>query len=123
MGALRMRWRDSDSKIAAPLSEGHVYPVEIDLMTVAYIFPKGHKIRVAVSSSAAPHYNPNFNTGQFAPLDQAAIPSIAHNSIHIGPDYPSSIELPVVRKSDIPPNHNFHDITLNSQPAAQTTFV
>merc|ERR1719436_17844 len=99
-GALRMRWRGSDSDVAAPLSAGQVYPVVIDLMSVAYVFPKGHKIRVAVSSSAAPHYNPNYNTGKFAPAHKSSVAVVARNTIHFGPRYPSSIALPVVHKSD-----------------------
>jgi putative CocE/NonD family hydrolase len=120
-GALRMRWRDSDADVAAPLSAGQVYPVVLDLMSIAYVFPKGHKIRIAVSSSAAPHYNPNDNTGKFAPAHKSSMAVVARNTIHFGPRYPSSIALPVVHKSDIPPNHHFHDIKaeLQSQPHEQ----
>jgi len=109
-GALRMRWRDSDSIRADPLSKGVVYPVEIDLMTIAYIFPKGHQIRVAVSSAAAPHYSPNFNTGDFALVNKSAVPVTALNTIHFRREYPSRIELPVVHKSDIPPNQNVQEM-------------
>merc|ERR550537_738018 len=54
-GALRMRWRNGGAtgdykEPHAPLVNGSVYEVEIDLWSTAYIFPKGHRIRVAISS-------------------------------------------------------------------------
>jgi len=123
-GAQRMRWRGSDSKYAAPLTKGTVYPVEIDLMTVAYIFPKGHQIRVAVSSAAAPFYNPNFNTGKYAPADHGEdVPLVALNTIHFGSLYPSGVALPVVDKKDIPPNPHFLTIAAEMQAKTDTTFV
>mmetsp|Transcript_56821 Transcript_56821/g.166306 ORF Transcript_56821/g.166306 Transcript_56821/m.166306 type:complete len:635 (-) Transcript_56821:32-1936(-) len=107
-GAIRMRWRSGDTNQSAPLSPGNIYEVEIDLMTVAYIFPKGHRIRVAVSSAAAPYYNPNSNTGKFGLNQKEDEPVPAMNVIHFAPAYPSSITLPVVSKSAIPPNVGFH---------------
>lgn len=102
-----MRWRDSDSVMSAPMLPENVYEIDIDLMTVAYIFAKGHRIRVTVSSAAAPFYNPNFNTGKSEVTDDAQQPVIARNVIHFSPKYHSSVSLPVVSLKDIPPNKHF----------------
>merc|ERR1711874_496554 len=103
----RMRWRHGDATQSPALSPDQVYEVEIDLMAVAYIFPKGHSIRVAVSSAAAPFYNANSNTGRFGLVDQDDVPVVARNAIHTGPQHPSSILLPVVDMHAIPPNPDF----------------
>jgi len=106
-GALRMRWRDSDSVMSAPMLPENVYEIDIDLMTVAYIFSKGHQIRVTVSSAAAPFYNPNFNTGKSEVTDSAQQPVTARNVVHFSRKYPSSVSLPIVSLKDIPPNKHF----------------
>merc|ERR1712217_67507 len=105
-GAVRMRWRDSDS-VEKHMVPNEVYELDVDLMTVAYIFPKGHQIRLAVSSAATPFYNANLNTGKFALSDQEQTPIVAHNSVHFSKDRPSSVSLPVVNIKDIPPNNHF----------------
>jgi putative CocE/NonD family hydrolase len=115
-GALRMRWRDGGAQGEylqpnAPLVDGTVYQAEIDLWSTAYIFPKGHRIRVAVSSAASPYYHANPNTG--SPEKESVSPSrfepvAATNAIHLAPQYPSRISLPVVHMKDIPRNVHFH---------------
>jgi len=113
-GAIRMRWRHGGTgdylKPAAPLENGTVYEVEVDLDNVGYVFPKGHRVRVTVSSSAYPYYDANPNTGS---LETQGIPPAkfepvaAKNVIHMGPQFPSSISLPVVKIEDIPATRNF----------------
>jgi putative CocE/NonD family hydrolase len=105
-GMARMRWRCGSDEVTCPeLEAGEVYPIEISLWASAYIFPKGHSIRVTVSSAAYPYYNANPNTG--TPLYADVQPVAATNDIHISPDYPSSVSLPVVSASDIPENKNW----------------
>lgn len=77
---------------------------------VAYVFPKGHRIRVAISSAAYPYYDANPNTD--SPEAQGIPPSkfkpiAARNVIHMGPEFPSSITVPVVKIEDIPHNKKF----------------
>jgi len=107
-GAVRMRWRESDEHQASPLVSGRVYEAEVDLWQTAYIFPKGHRVRISISSAAYPYYeaNPNTNT----PVDSKAEPVRAQNSIHMGPEYPSQLLLPVVKMEDIPENREFGPI-------------
>jgi len=105
-GMARMRWRcGSDEQTCPALEAGEVYPLEINLWASAYIFPKGHSIRVTVSSAAYPYYNANPNTGNGLYSDNQVV--AATNEIHIAPDYPSSVSLPVVSTSDIPQNKNW----------------
>ena len=63
-------------------------------LTTGNAFAAGHRIRVEVSSSNFPHFERNLNTGgnNYDEKD----PLVAHNVIHHGPQYPSSIVLPVV---------------------------
>jgi putative CocE/NonD family hydrolase len=104
-GMARMRWRCGDEVNCPALEAGEVYPIEIDLWASAYIFPKGHSVRVTVSSAAYPYYNANPNTG--GALYSGDEPVAATNEIHISPEYPSSVSLPVVSASDIPKNENW----------------
>eukprot|EP00927_Polykrikos_kofoidii_P017279 TRINITY_DN17845_c0_g1_i2.p1 TRINITY_DN17845_c0_g1~~TRINITY_DN17845_c0_g1_i2.p1 ORF type:complete len:654 (-),score=83.92 TRINITY_DN17845_c0_g1_i2:39-1931(-) len=106
-GAVRMRWRNSDVERAEPMVDGQVYEVAIDLGYTAYIFEKGHSIRVTVSSAANPYFNPNYNVGEFEVLDPTLKPVVASNTIHIGGATASFIQLPVVRMEDIPRNAMF----------------
>jgi putative CocE/NonD family hydrolase len=107
-GITRMRWRCGDEVECPALEAGEVYPIEIGLWATAYIFPKGHSIRVTVSSAAYPYYNANPNTG--APLYSDGGSVAATNDIHISSEYPSSVSLPVVAASDIPENKNWGPI-------------
>jgi len=112
-GAARMRWNCGDEVTCSALEADRVYPIEIGLWASAYIFPKGHSVRVTVSSAAYPYYSLNPNTGNalFAPDDQ---PVAATNVIHMSPTYPSSVSLPKVSAVDIPENPNFRPVTPQS---------
>jgi putative CocE/NonD family hydrolase len=113
-GAVRMRWRHGGTgnymKPNEPLVNGTVYEVDIDLQHTAYVFPKGHRVRVSISSAAYPYYDANPNTGSpeskgIAPSKFEPVP--AKNAIHMGPQFPSKISLPVVKIDDIPHNPKF----------------
>jgi len=113
-GAVRMRWRDGGTgnylKPNAPLVNGTVYEVDIELLHTAYVFPKGHRVRVSISSAAYPYYDANPNTG--SPESKGIPPSkfepvSAKNAIHVGKQFPSKISLPVVKIDDIPHNPKF----------------
>jgi uncharacterized protein len=89
----RVRWRDGWDH-AVFMQPGQVYKVELTPLTTGNAFAAGHRIRVEVSSSNFPHFDRNLNTGgnNYDEKD----PLIAHNVIHHGAQYPSSIVLPVV---------------------------
>lgn len=105
-GVRRMRWRDSEEKQSATLHAGKVYEAEIDLAYTAYVFPKGHRIRVAVSSAAYPYYSANSNTGLQDLLGDVE-PVVAQNMVHFSQAHPSQLSLPVVALSDLPRSKAF----------------
>lgn len=104
-GLLRMRWRESLSVQSASMLPEQIYEISVSLASTAYVFPKGHRIRVSVSSAANPYYNPNTNTGKLVNDNATAV--VAHNVIYMGAKYPSQLVLPVVCFKDIPKNEGF----------------
>lgn len=105
-GARRMRWRDGDLAQAASLNADQVYEIDVDLQYTAYVFPKGHQVRVSVSSAAHPYYSANSNSGD-QDLVGEVTNVVAENAVHFSPDHTSQIILPVVAYEDIPKNHDF----------------
>ena len=89
----RVRWREGwDHPVF--MTPGQVYKVELSPLTTGNAFAAGHRIRIEVSSSNFPHFERNLNTGgnNYDEKD----PLVAHNVIHHGAQYPSSIVLPVL---------------------------
>jgi predicted acyl esterase len=95
-GILRARFRESfeHEKLLEP---GKVYEVTVDLWSTSLIFNRGHKIRVAVSSSNAPRFDPNPNTGHAFRADKEL--RVATNTVWFSKEYPSRIVLPVMAAS------------------------
>jgi predicted acyl esterase len=81
-----------------PLEKGRVYEVEVDLWSTSLIFNKGHRIRVAVSSSNAPRFEPNANTGEAHPAKGKT--RVATNAVHLSAAHPSHVLLPVCAGPD-----------------------
>lgn len=77
------------------LETGAVYELEVDLWSTALVLAKGHRLRVAVSSSNSPRFEPNPNTGHRFRADEET--RIAHNTIHLSRSRPSAIRLPIHR--------------------------
>ena len=93
-GILRARFRESLEQEEF-LEPGRIYPLTVDLWSTSYVFNRGHCIRVAVSSSNAPRFEPNPNTG--APSLDGGPTRIATNSVHVSRLRCSHILLPVCR--------------------------
>jgi hypothetical protein len=91
-GALRVRHRYSlwQENFMTPDS---IYPCEVDLWSTAMVFNKGHRIRVAVTSSNSPRFDPNPNTGKPFRADNQTI--VATNTLHLDALRPSHVVLPV----------------------------
>jgi putative CocE/NonD family hydrolase len=81
-GQIRARFRKSFER-PAPLKPGRVYEVMIDLGPTSNLFAPGHRIRVDISSSNFP---------RFEPLTRKARNAVYHDARR-----PSYIELPVIR--------------------------
>jgi putative CocE/NonD family hydrolase len=62
-GELRVRYRNSLEKPEL-MKPGEVYQVVIDLGSTSTLFGAGHRIRVDISSSNFPKFEPNPNTGE-----------------------------------------------------------
>jgi predicted acyl esterase len=93
-GILRARYRKSFEHEDF-LEPGKVYELAIDLWSTSLIFNKGHRIRVAVSSSNAPRFEPNPNTGHAFRADKEM--RVANNTLHLSEKYPSHIVLPIYK--------------------------
>ncbi len=93
-GICRARFRES-LKRESFLEPGEVYEVTVDLWSTSIALHRGHKIRVAVSSSNDPRFDPNPNTGR--PLRADDQTRIATNTIHVSARYPSHVVLPRYR--------------------------
>ncbi|NOZ19858.1 MAG: CocE/NonD family hydrolase [Planctomycetes bacterium] len=92
-GIIRARHRNTFEKDEL-LTPGEIYKFKIDLWSTSLIFNKGHRIRVAVSSSNYPRWDPNPNTGDGFRANDKTI--VAENTIYHDAEHPSHILLPVV---------------------------
>lgn len=91
-GILRMRFRNSFEQ-PEPIVPGAVNAVSIPLFPTSNLFAAGHRLRVEIAGSNFPHFDVNPNSDWRVP---GAPPQVAHNRVHLGGPYPSSIVLPVV---------------------------
>ena len=62
-GILRASHRSSMDK-TEPMEAGKIYEFDIDLWSTSLVVGPGHRVCVAISSSNAPRFEPNPNTGQ-----------------------------------------------------------
>lgn len=90
---VRMRYRDQ-KQTGELIEPGRVYPVSIRPFPTANVFKKGHRIRLDVSSSNFPRFDPNPNTGESLGKHRRVI--TADNTIHHSGAYPSRLELSIV---------------------------
>ena len=95
-GILRARFREGFSKEKL-MQPGTPYRFEIDLWSTSIVFNRGHRIRVHITSSNAPAFDPNPNTGEPFRASERSRP--AHNTIYMDAKRPSHILLPVVKGS------------------------
>ncbi|MDH7506926.1 MAG: CocE/NonD family hydrolase [Candidatus Thermoplasmatota archaeon] len=90
-GILRMRNRNGFDHWEF-ITPGQIYEIEVDLWSTSYIWDKGHRIRVDVSSSNYPRFlvNPNTMDGIY----QNSSYNIAQNTLYLDSAHPSCIILP-----------------------------
>ena len=94
-GVLRARFRKSFSK-PEMMEAGKVYRFDVDLWSTSIVFNKGHRIRIHVTSSNAPGWDPNPNTGE--PFRSSSRIRSARNTIYTGVAWASHVLLPVMRR-------------------------
>jgi predicted acyl esterase len=92
-GIIRARHRNTMEK-SELMKPGRIYDFEIDLWSTSLVFSPGHRIRVAISSSNSPRFEPNPNTGKPSGMDDET--KVATNTIYVDAERPSHILLPVV---------------------------
>ncbi len=91
-GILRARFRNGFEK-SELMKPGTPYKFEIDLWSTSIIFNRGHRIRIAISSSNSPRFAPNPNTGEHSGHDTKT--AVAKNTIYLDSTRPSHILLPL----------------------------
>jgi predicted acyl esterase len=94
-GILRARFRKSFSKPEL-MEPGRVYRLDVDLWSTSIVFNRGHRIRVHVTSSNAPGWDPNPNTGE--PFRSSSRIRTARNTIYTGGLRASHVILPIATK-------------------------
>ena len=86
----RMRYRNSLER-AELMTPGEVYEVTIDLWATANRFERGHRIRLDISSSNFPTFDPNPNTGERIGYHTHIV--TAHNTVFHDAEHPSHLIL------------------------------
>lgn len=92
----RMRYREGYEKPPVWMEKGKVHKVTLSPMTTSNYFAAGHRIRIEVSSSNFPRFDRNLNTGGNNYDETKGV--VAHNSVHHSREYPSQVELTVVKE-------------------------
>lgn len=99
IGIRRGRYRNGYSREEL-LTPGKTENYRIELFDLAHRFEPGHRVRLEISSSAAPFFNPNQNTGN--PIATDTVWKVAHQTIYHDRAHPSSITLPVMGRKGQP---------------------
>ena len=94
-GILRASYRNGPERREL-LEPGKVYRLTVDLGATAILIPRGHRIRIEVSSSNFPKYDRNPNTGEEALKARTLVP--VEQKLFFGGTYRSHVVLPVVEK-------------------------
>jgi uncharacterized protein len=92
-GYLRMRYREGYERQVL-MQPDSVYRITIGNMPTSNLFRAGHRIRLQVTSSRAPHLDPNPNTGGEIATETRLLP--ATQTIHRAAARPSRLILPVI---------------------------
>jgi hypothetical protein len=91
----RLRYRNGYDKPVEMMQPGKVYKVGLQPMTTSNYFAPGHRLRIEVSSSNFPRFDRNLNTGGNNYDERTGL--VAHNSVHHSAQYPSSLQITVVK--------------------------
>ncbi|WP_292217125.1 CocE/NonD family hydrolase [Mesorhizobium sp.] len=98
-GNIRARYRNSSARQEL-IVPGDVHEYTIDLWSIGHLFKKGHRIRLEVTSSSFPWFDPNPNTGLQKGEDISYV--VAEQTIFHEGEYPSRLVLPVVPVGSTP---------------------
>ncbi len=90
---LRVKFREGFDRVAAPLVRDTIVPIEIDLGHISWVFNRGHRLALVVSSSNYPHFEVNPNTGEDFP--EKGKTKVANNAVHSSALRPSALYVPI----------------------------
>jgi putative CocE/NonD family hydrolase len=79
-----------------PLTPGAVHHLTVDLVATSYLVPSGARLRVYISSSGFPQWEPNPNTGRRIGSDASEDLRPASQRVFHDPLHPSHLVLPVI---------------------------
>lgn len=91
-GIIRARFKNGREELLVP---GEVNEFRIYCNPTSYVFKKGQRIRLEISSSNFPAFASNLNTGGDIPTESQA--RIAQQTIFHSAEYPSRIILPIIK--------------------------
>lgn len=91
----RVRYREGYDKEVF-MEKDKVYEVKLSALSTSNYFPKGHQIRIEISSSNFPRFDRNLNTGGNNFDEKVGV--VAKNKVHHSTKYPSRIILPMIKK-------------------------
>jgi putative CocE/NonD family hydrolase len=92
-GALRARYRAGIDKPRL-LEPDQPVSLRVDMRSIAYTLPAGHRLRLQVTSSSFPRLERNLNTGGNNADETRMV--VATNRVHHGPRSSSFVELNVL---------------------------
>ena len=92
-GIVRARYRDSE-RAPTLIEPGRAYEYAIDLGSVAYRVPAGHRLRLEISSSSFDRWDRNLNGGGV--FGQESVPVVADQTILHDAARPSRVRLTVL---------------------------
>jgi uncharacterized protein len=96
-GILRLSHRNGrDSRQL--VEPGQIYEITVDLGEIAIRVPRGHRLRVDITSSNFPKFDRNPNTGE-EPFDAAVLRPV-QQTIHHGRIHPSRLEITTLAVED-----------------------
>ncbi len=98
-GILRLRYREALDQQSL-MEPGRIYRIRIGEMFTSNVFARGHRIRVQITSSRAPHFDPNPNTGE--EIATAVRMTPVRVSIHHDASHASRLVVPVVPRLVVP---------------------
>ncbi|MGB7797230.1 MAG: CocE/NonD family hydrolase [Pseudonocardiaceae bacterium] len=107
-GIQRASFRESSST-PTPIESGTVYQYTITVWPTSNLFRAGHRIRLEISSSDFPQFDPNPNTGSW--LGDSTTAHVAHQTVLHDTQHPSALVLPVIPASASGKAHTTFPIT------------
>ncbi|WP_018133056.1 CocE/NonD family hydrolase [Effusibacillus pohliae] len=87
-GEILQPWHPFTRESVLPVTPGEIMPLNVEIFPTNAVIPAGHRLRVAIGPSDFPH--------ALSPLPQLANQAGGMVQIWHGPEYPSTILLPVV---------------------------